>query len=99
MNDLSHEEIQALIAEVKEMTKSVDRRFVPQALICAAADLLIEKATCDHLDCLNDHVANLHQLLDAHVAIAAYEKGYRMSLEEVIRNMAKDHKVRAVDIN
>lgn len=76
MTDLSHEEIGALVNKAKELTKSINNRFICQTLICAAADLLIEKVTCKHLDCLQKNVDTLHKLLDAHTAVAAYEKGF-----------------------
>lgn len=76
MSDLTEEEIGALVNKVKELTKSIDREVICQSLICAAAELLIEKATCRYLGYLRDNVDNLHQLLNASIAITAHEKGF-----------------------
>jgi len=71
---LSADDIEALIAEIREAVKHIDKEHVVQALACAAVYEVADQKPCNHSSCFMHSIAIVHQVVDCQATLLACQR-------------------------
>lgn len=72
-------EIDRVVAEVKELTKHIDKRMLAPALACCATENLLDYVTCKHQSCFEPGFEILVKLMVAHSCVLMKERGFELN--------------------